>query len=119
MHWTPQAASAINSNEIPWHTGDKIPREHQERVLDAFRIHDALFEAVPQGKGLATVRADWVRDDLEVGNTADILNTLRSLRKLAQSDEAKQTINALGQAVDKYAQHIKQTQLTKNKTPEP
>jgi hypothetical protein len=65
------------------------------------------------------VRADWVRDDLEVGNTTDIIKTLRSLYKLARSDEVKQTINALGKAVDKYAQHIKQKQLTKNKTPEP
>ena len=118
-HWNPDAAPPSNSEKILWHTGDKMPRAHEMRVRDAFRIHDALFEAVPQGQGLATVRADWVRDDLEVGNTADILNTLRSLLKLARSDEAKQTINALGKAVDKYAQHLRQKELTKNKTPGP
>jgi hypothetical protein len=118
-HWSLDALPPSNSDEIPWHTGDKMPRAHETRVRDAFLIHDALFEAVPQGQGLATVRADWVRDDLEVGNTADILKTLRSLRQLARSDEAKQTINALGKAVDKYAQHIKQKELTKNKAPEP
>ena len=118
-HWNPDAAPPGNSDEILWHTGDKMPRAHEMRVRDAFRIHDALFEAMPQGQGLATVRADWVRDDLEVGNTTDIIKTLRSLYKLARSDEAKQTINALGKAVDKYAQHIEQKELTKNKTPEP
>jgi hypothetical protein len=118
-HWNPGAAAPSNSDEIPWHSGEKMPRAHETRVRDAFRIHDALFEAVPQGQGFATVRADRVRDDLDVGNTADILKTLRSLRKLARSDEAEQTINALGQAVAKYEQHIKQKQLTKNKTPEP
>lgn len=106
-HWNPDAAPPSNSDEIPWHTGDKMPLAHETRVLDAFRIHDALFEAVPIGQGFPTVRADRVRDDLQIGNTADILNTLRSLHKLARSDEAKQTINALGQAVFKYAEHLK------------
>lgn len=106
-HWNPDAAPPSNSNEIPWRTGDKMPLAHETRVLDAFRIHDALFEAVPIGQGFPTVRADRVRDDLRIGNTADILNTLRSLHKLARSDEAKQTINALGQAVFKYAEHLK------------
>ena len=118
-HWNPDATPPSNSDEIPWHSGDKMPRAHETQVRDAFRIHDALFEAVPQGQGFATVRADMVPDDLGVGNAADILATLRLLAPLANGDQAKQTINALGLAVAKYAQHVKHQERIKNKTPEP
>jgi hypothetical protein len=96
-----------------------MPVNYQEKFRKAFQINEALLEAVAWGQGVIGVRADLVRDDLGVGNAADIIDTLKSLAPFAKSDEAKQTINALGQAVAKYAQHIKQKQLTKNKTPEP
>jgi hypothetical protein len=118
-HWNPDVAPPSNSNEIPWHTGDKMSPSHQTRVRDAFRILEALFEAVPMGQRYPTVVADMVPDDLGVGNAADILATLKLLAPLANSDQAKQTINALGLAVAKYAQHVKHQERIKNKTPEP
>ena len=96
-----------------------MPVNYQENFRKAFQIHDALFEAVPQGQGFATVRADMVPDDLGVGNAADILATLKLLAPLANSARAKQTINALGLAVTKYAQHVKHQERIKNKTPGP
>jgi len=118
-HWNPDATPPSNSDEIPWPTRDEMPPAHQTRVRDAFRILEALFEAVPMGQRYPTVVADMVPDDLGVGNAADILATLKLLAPLANSDQAKQTINALGLAVAKYAQHVKHQERIKNKTPGP
>ncbi len=118
-HWNPDATPPSNSDEIPWPTRDEMPPAHQTRVRDAFRILEALFEAMPMGQRYPTVVADNVPDDLGVGNAADILATLKLLAPLANSDAAKQTINALGLAVAKYAQHVKHQERIKNKTPEP
>ncbi len=118
-HWNPGATPPSNSNGIPWHTGDKMPWAHETRVRDAFRILEALFEAMPKGPSYPTVVADVVPDDLDVGNATDILATLKLLAPLANSDQAKQTINALGLAVAKYAQHVKHQERIKNKTPGP
>jgi hypothetical protein len=118
-HWNPDATPPSNSDEIPWPTRDEMPPAHQTRVRDAFQILEALFEAVPMGQRYPTVVADMVPDDLGVGNAADILATLKLLAPLANSTHAKQTINALGLAVAKYAQHVKHQERIKNKTPGP
>lgn len=106
-HWISEAVPPSNSNELLWQKAEAMPDVYEKGLLKAFEIHEALWVAMPQGQGLATVRADWGLNDLKVDSTDDILNTLRSLRKLARSDEAKQTINALGNAVAKYAEYVK------------
>jgi hypothetical protein len=118
-HWNPPAEGSKESEKLSWCKGDEMPPAHQTRVRDAYRILEALFEAVPMGQRYPTVVADMVPDDLGVGNAADILATLKLLAPLANSDQAKQTINALGLAVAKYAQHVKHQERIKNKTPGP
>jgi hypothetical protein len=96
-----------------------MPVNYQEKFRKAFQIHEALLEAVAWGQDVIGVRADLVRDDLGVGNAADIIDTLKSLAPFANSDEAKQTINALGAAETKYPQHVKHHERLTNKTPGP
>ena len=118
-HWNLPAAGSEDSEKISWHRGYDMPVNYQEKFRKAFQIHEALLEAVAWGQDVIGVRADLVRDDLGVGNAADIIDTLKSLAPFANSDEAKQTINALGAAVTKYAQHVKHHERLKNKTPGP
>jgi hypothetical protein len=118
-HWNLPAAGSEDSEKISWHRGYDMPVNYQEKFRKAFQIHEALLEAVARGQDVIGVRADLVRDDLGVGNAADIIDTLKSLAPFANSDEAKQTINALGAAVTKYAQHVKHHERLKNKTPGP
>lgn len=118
-HWNLPAAGSEDSEKISWHRGYDMPVNYQENFRKAFQIHEALLEATAWGQGVIGVRVDLVPDDLGVGNATDILATLKLLAPLANGAHAKQTIDALGLAVTKYAQHVKHQERIKNKTPGP